>query len=581
MKRLLIPFSFLISHFSFSPVGAQTHTIRIDAPRQTIRHFGASDAWSMQTIGLWPDTAAQAQIADWLFSLDTIQSPPPSPPRGSEVIREKVSNSPSFGGGRGEVVGRGEVGQPRGIGLSLWRFNLGAGSAEQGRESQINRSTRTECFLQPDGSYDWSRQQGQRRFLQLAKERGVPHFLAFLNSPPVYFTQNGLATNTGRDGTLNLRPDCYDHFAQFMATALRGLEEHDGIHFDYICPVNEPDGHWNWQGPKQEGSPATNREIARLARILNSQFSIFNSQILVPESSDLRCLLGIYQTDWQRGNTIRTLFSPDSTATYLGDVPHVPRIILGHSYWTNTPVRYMKRIRQQLRDTCRHYGVKFWQSELCIMSNDEEIGGGGGYDFTMKTALYVARVIHHDLCYADAESWSWWRACGGDYKDGLIRVYEPRRSASFGVGRGEAFSPPSEGSGEVVGSGEVLARDSRLLWALGNYSRFVRPGAVRYEVEGPEDPYGLMVSAYRNTDGSWVVVAINYSEQEQPFAPSFSAGSGSVLAPAFSAGSGSATAPPVSSWRCYRTSDVEGETLRPVDITPKLPPRSITTFVKQ
>ena len=84
MKRLLIYFSFLISHFSISPAGAQTHTIRTDAPRQTIRHFGASDAWSMQTIGLWPDTAAQAQLADWLFSLDTIQSPPPSPPRGSE-----------------------------------------------------------------------------------------------------------------------------------------------------------------------------------------------------------------------------------------------------------------------------------------------------------------------------------------------------------------------------------------------------------------------------------------------------------------------------------------------------------------
>ena len=505
-----------------------THVIRTDAPRQTIRHFGASDAWSMQTIGLWPDTTEQVKVADWLFSLDTIPAP---------------SNSPSFGGGRGEV------GQPLGIGLSLWRFNLGAGSAEQGRESQINRSTRTECFLQPDGSYDWTRQAGQRRFLQLAKERGVPHFLAFLNSPPVYFTQNGLATNTGRDGTLNLRDDCYDRFAQFIVTALRGLEEHDGIHFDYVCPVNEPDGHWNWQGPKQEGSPATNREIARLAKTLNSQFSTLNSQfsvlssqfstlnsqfstlnsqILLPESSDLRCLLGIYQTDWQRGNTIRTLFSPDSTATCLGDLPHVPRIILGHSYWTNTPVPYMKRIRQQLRDTCRHYGVKFWQSELCIMSNDEEIGGGGGYDFTMKTALYVARVIHHDLCYADAESWSWWRACGGDYKDGLIRVYDR----------------------------EQRARDSRLLWSLGNYSRFVRPGAVRYDVEGPEDPYGLMVSAYRNQDGTWVVVAINYSQREQPFSVA-------------------------GHWRAYRTSDAEGETLRPVPVAPLLPPRSITTFVSK
>ena len=478
----------------------QTFTIMVDQPRQTIMHFGASDAWSMQDIGTWEETAEQKKIADWLFSMETDEN-----------------------------------GQPRGIGLSLWRFNLGAGSAEQGDGAAINRDTRTECFLQADGSYDWSRQEGQRRFLRMAKERGVPYFLAFLNSPPVYFTQNGLATNTGRGGTLNLREDCFDDFAQFMATAMRGLEEHDGIHIDYISPVNEPDGHWNWQGPKQEGSPATNREIARLAKATSEAFQWqgVSTQIMVNESSDLRCLLGIYKTTWERGNTLRTFFSKDSTETYLGDTPQVPRLILGHSYWTNTPVRRMKSTRERLRKECRDLGVKFWQSEICIMSNDEEIGGGGGYDFTMKTALYVARIIHHDLTYADAESWSWWRACGGNYKDGLIRVWN----------RGHR------------------AQDSRLLWAMGNYSRFVRPGAVRYDISGNEDPRGLMLTAFRNKDGQWVVVAINYSEKEQPLDIAFSDAR-------------------QTQWKTYRTSDAEGETLKPVAVDNVLPARSISTFVQ-
>ena len=48
---------------------------------------------------------------------------------------------------------------------------------------------RAECFLNPDGTYDWNKQQGQRNFLKLAKERGVSKFLAFLNSPPVYYTE--------------------------------------------------------------------------------------------------------------------------------------------------------------------------------------------------------------------------------------------------------------------------------------------------------------------------------------------------------------------------------------------------------
>ena len=510
---------FLLFLSALTTAGAADFVVDVKSPRQTIRHFGASDAWSMQTIGLWPNEQEQTKIADWLFSMQTDAQ-----------------------------------GQPLGIGLSLWRFNLGAGSAEQGREAQINRSTRTECFLQADGTYDWTRQAGQRKFLRMAKERGVPHFLAFLNSPPVYFTQNGLATNTGRDGTLNLKDDCYDDFANFMATALKGIEEHDGIHFDYLCPVNEPDGHWNWQGPKQEGSPATNREIARLARETSDalQRQGLSTQVMVNESSDLRCLLGIYKTTWERGNTIRTFFSKDSTQTYLGDTPQMPRTILGHSYWTNTPIPYMKKVRAQLRDTCRRYGISFWQSELCIMSNDEEIGGGGSYDFSMKTALYVARVIHHDLCYADAESWSWWRACGGDYKDGLIRVYEQDRRRDWQRGGGEAAEAPR-------------ARDSKLLWALGNYSRFVRPGAVRYDVRGLEDPYSLMVSAYRNSDGHWVVVALNYADKIKDFELSINDGH-------------------TRRWQAYRTSDVEGENLKPLGVNDgsvRLSSRSITTFVEQ
>ena len=205
MKLLLTTTMLLLS------MGAESQTYTIDTkhPQQTIEHFGASDAWSMQTIGLWPEEEQQQQIADWLFST------------------ENDAN-----------------GKPKGIGLSLWRFNLGAGSAEQGDSSYINKDTRTECFLRFDGTYDWTRQPGQVKFLKMAKQRGVPYILAFLNSPPVYFTENELATNTGRGGTLNLRPECYDAFAQFMAESVSGLEREHGIHVDYISPINEPDGHW-------------------------------------------------------------------------------------------------------------------------------------------------------------------------------------------------------------------------------------------------------------------------------------------------------------------------------------------------
>lgn len=513
--------SLLIASISLtlSSYGQPLHfTILTHSPEQHIQHFGASDAWSMQFLGLWPQEQ-QEQIADWLFSTENDSQ-----------------------------------GKPKGIGLSIWRFNLGAGSEEQGEAAQIQRGTRTQCFLRADGSYDWSKQAGQRHFLRLAKQRGVPYLLAFCNSAPVYYTQNGLATNTGRGGTINLRDDCYGKFARFIATALRGIEEHDGIHIDYISPVNEPDGHWNWLGPKQEGSPATNREVAHVAREVSKALvkGKLNTEILINESSDYRCLLATHETNWQRGYEIKSFFTPDSTATYVGNVKQLPHLIGAHSYWTNTPIPYMREVRMQLREACHEQGIRFWQTETCIMGNDEEIGGGGGYDFSMKTALYVARIIHHDLVYANAESWSWWRAAGGDYRDGLIRIYSQ--------------------DGWKTGS----AVDSKLMWALGNYSRFIRPGAQRYDLrtlsedgkeiaEGYNDPWGVMCSAYKNADGKWVVVAINYSEAQKPV--SWKLDDGAPL-----------------HGRLYRTSDISSESLAPVgtcDGATTLAPRSITTFVEE
>lgn len=54
-------------------------------------------------------------------------------------------------------------------------------------------------------------------------------------------------------------------------------------------------------------------------------------------------------------------------------------------------------------------------------------------------------------------------------------------------------------------------RDSKLLWALGNYSRFVRPGMIRVSVEwsipqSPDD--GILASAYKSPEGSDLAVVI-------------------------------------------------------------------------
>ena len=122
-------------------------------------------------------------------------------------------------------------------------------------------------------------------------------------------------------------------------------------------------------------------------------------------------------------------------------------------------------------------------------------------------------------------------------------------------------------------TGQVV--DAKLLWAMGDYSRFVRPGAVRRSIktfdqegnevsEGDTRPYGAMLSAFRNKDGKLAVVAINYSESLLPININVDGNS--------------------RSWKLYRTSDISAESLAPVGTASSsitLAPRSITTLVEE
>ena len=112
--------------------------VSIDAGQtfQTIAGFGASDCWTPAFVGnSW--TSHRAGITELLFS--------------------------------SEIVG----GKPKGIGLSQWRVNLGGGSAAQGEACGIeDKSRHAESYLTDDLTYDWTRCEGQRYFMDRAKELG-------------------------------------------------------------------------------------------------------------------------------------------------------------------------------------------------------------------------------------------------------------------------------------------------------------------------------------------------------------------------------------------------------------------------
>ena len=66
-----------------------------------------------------------------------------------------------------------------------------------------------------------------------------------------------------------------------------------------------------------------------------------------------------------------------------------------------------------------------------------------------------------------------------------------------------------------------------MLWALGNFSRFVRPGAVRVEASSSLGTDGLLVSSYLNTNKELVTVIINSDNEDREI--SLTLGSGNVV----------------------------------------------------
>lgn len=480
MKKQFFFIVFLLPGIGFAQQGEKISiTTYPDTEYQTIDGFGASDAWRAQFVGKsWP-IDKRNQIADLLFSKEMD-----------------------------------EAGNPVGIGLSIWRFYISAGTTEQGDSSLINNVWRRgECFMNIDGSYDWSRQQGQRWFLQAAKERGVEKFLAFPNAPPVHLSNNGLGYATKGDKHFNLKPGYMEKYANFLIDVIEHFYD-QGIFFHYLSPVNEPQ--WNWDNPNQEGTPALNEEIYALVKYLSHDLSARNlkTKIVIGEAGTIgHASLPMKKVGLSgdgRDNQAKFFFN-DSSPFYIGNLGNVEKTISAHSYHSVWPLKkqvdYRMMVNEHIQQANSELG--YWMSEYCILQKNGEIGKGGGRDLGMETALYVARIIHNDMTLCHAKSWQWWTAISQvDYKDGLVYLDDG-----------------SEGETGKMGSNveslqhDGAIRESKLMWVLGNYSRFIRPGMVRVrcnlsEEQSIED--GLLVSAYLDKeDQKLIFVYTNLSMEDK------------------------------------------------------------------
>jgi hypothetical protein len=451
-------------------------SINLDANLQTMESFGASDAWQCNFIGKnWPSDKKN-KIADLLFSKEFDAD-----------------------------------GNPKGIGLSLWRFNLGAGSTEQGDASDITDEwRRTECFTTDGITYNMNKQAGQVWFMKAARQRGVEKLLAFANSAPVYLTQNGKAHATIKE-YYNLKDGKMPDLADFWATSLDKLKTEQGLTIDYVSPFNEPQ--YEWDGSAQEGSPATNGNIYSFVNVLSPKLKSkgLESKIVVGEGGSYEPLYKTISGKENRSNQIDYFFGVNSTKNIAG-LSNVKKTVSAHSYWQAWPLTELVYSRQSAATRAQSIGgLSLWSTEYCVLESpgaSELPGGGGpGRDLGIQTALWTARIISTDIAVGGVTSWQWWTAVSrGDYKDGLIHVDD---GASNGAGNADYCK------------NDGFVRDAKTLWALGNFSFFVKPGMVRVQIPSVDNTTSVndvMVTAYKDAaTKKLVVVAVNISKSAKTY----------------------------------------------------------------
>ena len=445
----------------------ETVTLYPDRPQQTINSFGASDAWSTQIVGLRKEN--REKIAKLLFD------------------------------------------QEEGLGLSGWRFNLGGGVARINETAWIQNSWRqVETYLKnrklagPDSplAYDFiAKNQGADWFLRQASKYGVSTLTAFVNSPPRPMTKNGLTNLDVQNPTSNLRQEYESTFSRYLFD-IASYYSSQGIQFDAISPINEPQ--WRWKNASdQEGSSYSNQDILRLLDRLTKERKkrVARSKHRVPhidliESGELAGLTEIRQDisrerDAEYGNYLKLFFEDESIAKKLN------YRISSHSYWSELAIGPgEKLISHRLRLApvleklrARYPRFEFWMTEFCILEG-AYAEGGHGYDPGMGFPMQALRVWHYDMSLLKASAWYFWTAISKEnWKDGLIYVDEKNPNTL------------------------ILPK---MYYAFGQISRYIRPGYQRIDSRGGNKPFGIMTSAYLSPkEDKLVIVAINHPARDR------------------------------------------------------------------
>ncbi len=406
-----------------------------DKEYQIFKSIGASGAWWAQIVGGWSHIDEAS----------------------GESVRDRIA--------------RLLYSKEKGIGMGVYRYNIGGGSKHSGKGEYSQPARATECFEVSKGEYDWNRDENAVYMMKKCVENGAEEVIFFVNSPIERLTKNGLAHNKKHQlFHENISKKNYKEFAKYCLDVTEHFIK-EGVPVKYLSPVNEPI--WVWNGG-QEGCFYRPRSVKNVFKVFAEEIDkrpkLSSLKLSGAESGDLRWFNKSYTRQLLKDKNVRKHLDSVDVHSYCLPLPlplNIP--------FLNDRLGFVRRFRKFMD---KHYpDVPVVMSEWTHMK--------GGRDYGMDSALVTATTMYEDFTMLNAVSWQHWIAVSEvDYCDGLI--YINLEDKSF----------------------EITKR----YYVTGNFSKYIKSGSKRIEVQSGDK--NLLATAFKNDD-EIVLVIINNSNEEK------------------------------------------------------------------
>jgi O-glycosyl hydrolase len=293
---------------------------------------------------------------------------------------------------------------------------------------------------------------------QQAIVRGAKIWATAWTPPPIWKTTNNKNGKGEGFDSNKLDSSHYQDYADYLANFVKLMADKSVPLFG-VSPANEPDYTAEWDGAQWSESELTTFISKNLGPTFKDKCP--SVKIIAPDTAALPNL----------DKYVSSLFDDSAAKGYVS-------IVATHPYSGEDMKSY---------DKPRENNKGFWETEW-----SQENANGDTPDPTMKSALWMMKVMHTHLTKLNMSAWNWWAI--------TISAAALKDADKPKIRQNPALIQPDE----KMDKSYMFKRG----WAFGHWSKFVRPGFKR--IGATDEPVsGVLIEAYRDDDKRIVLTAIN------------------------------------------------------------------------